>query len=65
MAKQTAIVITLPDHSQVLVRAHGVHLDPDVITVDDRSSVGVRWYPVKTFEVRLEGKDDAQADVVA
>lgn len=51
---QTAIVITLPDGSQVLVRVFGQHVDADSIAVDTREDGYSRWLPIRDHEVRHE-----------
>lgn len=51
---QTAIVITLEDGSQILVRAFGQHIDPQTIAVDRRGDGWSRWMPTQSYEVRRE-----------
>lgn len=51
---QTAIVITLADGSQVLVRVYGEHIHADRIAVDTRDDSRGRWLPIRDHEVRHE-----------
>lgn len=52
---QTAVIVTLPDGSQLLLRAFGAEIDPKAITVDVRPSAPYSWRPYAgNVEIRNE-----------
>lgn len=53
--EQTAVVVTLPDGSQMLLCMIGAHVDARQITVDSRPNPYGTWRPYGgNVEIRLE-----------